>query len=89
MKETIRELFYGNIFPSERCGNNNTEIKALTKRLCEGRGKLCNSLSNEQKELLEQYDDLIGEMYSLYNEEFFVYGFSLGAKIIKESLDKE
>ena len=41
MKETIRELFYGNILPNERCGSNNTEIKKITKRLNEAREKLC------------------------------------------------
>ncbi len=87
MKETIRELFYGNIFPSERCGNSNAEIKKLSKRLSEAREKLCEGFTEEQKALLEQYDDLSCELHSIFNEEFFVDGFSLGAKIVKEAIE--
>ena len=87
MKETIRQLFYGNIFPCERCGNNNVEIKSLSRKLIESREKLRECLTEEQKSLLEQYDDMTYELHALYNEEFFVEGFSLGAKIVKEATE--
>ena len=87
MKETIRQLFYGNIFPSERCGNSNTEIKALSRKIIESRERLCENFTEEQKALLEQYDDISCELHSLFNEEFFVCGFSLGAKIVKEAIE--
>lgn len=86
MKETIRQLFYGNIFPCEMCGNT-AEIKSLSRKLIESREKLLECLTEEQKSLLEQYDDMTCELYALYNEEFFVEGFSLGAKIVKEAIE--
>ena len=87
MKETIRELFYGNIFPCEMCGNNNDEIKSLSRKIIESREKLCENFTEEQKELLERYDDISCELHSLFNEEFFVCGFSLGAKLTKEAIE--
>ena len=87
MKETIKELFYGNIYPSERCGNNNAEIKALAKKLSEKRELLCKKLTEEQKEMLEEYDEISCELHSIFNEQFFVDGFSLGARLIKEAIE--
>ena len=88
MKKTIRELFYGSIYHCEKCGIKNLEIKALTGKLSEYRESLCSELTDKQKETLEKYDDLLGEISSLFNEEFFVEGFLLGAKIIKEALEQ-
>ena len=88
MEKTIRELFYGNIYPCEKCGTKNSEIKDLTGKLSEYRESLCRELTDKQKEALEKYDDLLGEISSLFNEEFFVEGFMLGAKIIKEALEQ-
>ncbi len=87
MKETIRELYYGNIFPCERCGSNNSEIKSLAKKLGECRERLTNELTDKQKKLLEEYDNLSSELSCLYHEEFFAEGFSLGAKIVKEAIE--
>lgn len=87
MKETIRQLFYGNIFPCERCGIEKAEIKTLARKVGEKRELLCKGLTEEQKTILEQYDDLLGELHSFFNEEFFVDGFSLGAKFIKEAIE--
>ena len=87
MKETIRKLFYGNIFPSERCGNGNLEVKTLARKIGEKRELLCECLNEEQKEILEEYDELLSELHSFFNEEFFVDGFSLGAKIVKEAIE--
>ena len=87
MKETIRQLFYGNIFPSERCGNGKEEVKTLARKIGEKRELLCQGLTEEQKKILEEYDDLLAELHSFFNEEFFVDGFSLGAKFIKEAIE--
>ena len=81
MKETIKELFYGNIIPFEKSVSS-PEMKALTKSLWEQRERLTNMLNKEQLEALEKYDDLQGELSSLTNEEFFIDGFTLGAKFI-------
>lgn len=56
MEKTIRELFYGNIYPCEKCGTKNSEIKDLTGKLSEYRESLCRELTDKQKEALEKYD---------------------------------
>lgn len=87
MKETIRELFYGNIIPYEK-SISSSKIKALLNSLKEQREKLVSGLNKEQMAILEVYDNLQGELSSIFNEEFFVDGFTLGAKIVKEAIDK-
>ena len=42
---------------------------------------------NKVQELLEKYDDIFLELHAIFNEEFFVDGFSLGAKIVKEAIE--
>ena len=86
MKETIKELFYGNIIPFEK-SISSPEIKSLLKSIFEQREKLASGLNKEQMEMLEGYDNLQAELSSIFNEEFFVDGFTLGAKLIKEVLD--
>ena len=50
------------------------------------RNKLNDTLANQQKELLEKYDDVINEMHSLAEVESFTCGFSLGIRLMMESV---
>lgn len=50
------------------------------------RDKLSDTLAEEQKELLEKYDDAGNEMHSLAEEAAFQYGFSLGVRLMMESV---
>jgi predicted TIM-barrel fold metal-dependent hydrolase len=39
-------------------------------------------LTEQQKELLEKYDDRMHELYALFEREVFMHGFKMGAKIL-------
>ncbi len=50
------------------------------------RDKLSDTLAEEQKELLEKYDDAGNEIHSLAEEAAFHCGFSLGVRLMMECI---
>ena len=86
MNKTLEALWYGNIFPNEEAGKNNSEIKNLFQLIARNRDELSLSLTEKQKEILEKYDDCNNELTALYNKEAFIEGFGLGACIAFEAL---
>ena len=50
------------------------------------RDKLSDTLTEQQKETLEKYDAAINEMHSLTEQATFQYGFSLGVRLMTESV---
>ena len=95
----LDDLWYGNIQPQSQCtaeryktgnGNrrNNTEIKNLLKLLDQNRKKLCATMTPEQKELFETYDDCALELQCVIERETFAYGFRLGSNLTAEALQK-
>ena len=86
MNGTIKSIYKGNIFPTERCGASNEEIKELSKQLRTAFDSLCSHLRKNQIELLEAFEEISVRLNVLYNEEFFAEGFKLGAKLVTEAL---
>ena len=43
---------------------------------------LLSTLNNQQKELLEKFDDCYNELTDINEREIFTYAFKLGAKLI-------
>ena len=46
------------------------------------RDNLSDTLTEQQKELLEKYDEAVNEMHSLAEQAAFQYGFSLGVRLM-------
>lgn len=86
MKETIIDLFHGNIAPCERLGVGNREIAHLGELVERNHQSLLRGLTDEQKEILEKYEDCVNEMNVLLYEESFVEGYRLGARMTVEAL---
>lgn len=84
MEDVIRNLYYGNLCPSEKCSINSPQIKVLANKICKQRQEIINELTKEQKDVLEQYNNLLLELHSEYCEQFFTDGFKLGAQFIIE-----
>ena len=51
------------------------------------RDKLAGTLTDQQKEMLEKYDDVINEMYALAEQAAFQYGVSFGIRLMMECLE--
>ena len=82
----LEELWYGNINPLEDSTDGNAEVKKLLSLVGRNRDKLCESMTEQQKADLAKYDDSVNEMYGIIEQEVFVHGFRLGARIMLETL---
>ena len=82
----LEDLWYGNINPHETYLNGNCRFKHLLSLMGKSRDKLSDTLTEQQKELLEKYDDVINEMHSISEVESFSCGFSLGVRLMMKSV---
>ena len=86
MRSILEELFYGNICPNTDCRNYDEETKQLMDYIASHHDNLNETLSAQQKELLEKFDDCYSELTDINEREIFVYAFRLGARIAIEVL---
>ena len=86
MKSILEEFWYGNIDPQVDATRDNKEVKNLLALMMQNREKLCEKLNDEEKEILEKYDDCQIEMNSLIEREIFRYAVSLGMRLSIEAL---
>ena len=79
---TLEDLYYGNLFPHEKCAKLDDEVKELLKLLNRNEEKLLVTFSEEQKINFEKYKDCNREISEISERELFLNGFRLGARII-------
>ena len=82
---TLENLYNGNINPSDLDElKYNPEYSRALNRVCAARQKLTDSLSAEQRELLERYITKADELSIITDKAIFKSGFSLAIKIMTE-----
>ena len=81
MKNILGELWYGNISPQEDSRNNTPDMKQLMDYMARHHDDLLKTLSEEQRDIFERFDDCWSEYASLAEEAIFVYAFRLGAQM--------
>ena len=86
MSRLLEEFWYGNITPHEHSYQRTDEIQKLLSLIDKNRAKLCEAITDEDKVLLEKYDDCVSEMHSIINQELFIYAFRLGGRFMLETL---
>ena len=89
MKQTIEELWHGNIIPQEDSRTNSPEMKELLSYMARHHDDLLKTMTDEQKETFVKFDDCWSEYASLAEEAIFAYAFRLGMRIAIETLTKE
>ena len=82
----LEEFWYGNINPQEESKDNNRAIKELLNLMGRNRDQLQATLTSEQQEILEKYDDCVNEMYGLIETAIFAYAFRLGGRLMLATL---
>ena len=82
----LEEFWYGNINPQEQSKDNNRAIKELLNLMGRNRDRLQATMTVEQQELLEKYDDCVNEMYGLIETAIFAYAFRLGGRLMLVTL---
>ena len=88
MRSILEELFYGNICPNTDCRSQDKETKQLMGYIADHHDNLLSTLNDQQKEVLEKFDDCYNELTDINEREIFTYAFTLGAKIVFEILSK-
>ena len=86
MRSILEELFYGNICPSTDCRHRDKETKQLMGYIAAHHDNLLSTLNDQQKEILEKFDDCYNELTDINEREIFSYAFKLGARIMLEIL---
>lgn len=87
--DTLEDLYYGNLFPHEKCAKLDNEVKELLKLLNRNEEKFTATLTESQKETFEKYKDCNYEISEISEREFFIKGFQLGTRIIIEAISQE
>ena len=82
----LEDLWYGNISPVENFVEGNMDYKGLLRLVSKNREALESELSPKQLELFDKYNDSVNEMNSKSETAAFQYGFSLGVRLMVESV---
>ena len=88
MKSIIKELWRGNINPQEDSRNNSPEMKELMEYMARHHDDLLKTMTDEQKEIFEKFEDCWSEYASYTEEAIFEYAFKLGMQIAIETLSE-
>ena len=88
MKNMIKELWHGNISPQEDSRNNSPEMKELMEYMARHHDDLLKTMTDEQKEIFEKFEDCWGEYMSLTEAAIFEYAFKLGMQMTIKVLNE-
>ena len=78
----LQELWRGNITPAERFVRSGSEYRKIAGKLSDEMDRLMEAISPEVRKQLENIGNLRADMTVLANEDYFIYGFRLGARLI-------
>ena len=79
---TIQDLYYGRISPYEMSISTAPEYQKLKTLADKNENLLKETLSDEQKELLEKLTESITDISSISERDMFITGFRLGMKLM-------
>ena len=79
---TIQDLYYGRISPYEMSISTAPEYQKLKALADKNENLLKETLSDEQKELLEKLTECITDISSISERDMFIAGFKLGMKVM-------
>ena len=89
MRQTLEDLYYGNIIPHEKRITAKSELQRMIKRAAECEGKLAERLNDEEKHTLNVLMSAQQEIDSITAIENFISGFRLGVRIMIDCMDDD
>ena len=89
MRSTLEELWHGNISPETDSRTKTTEMKRLMEYMARHHDDLITTMTDEQKDIFERFDDCWSEYASLAEKSIFVYAFRLWANIAIDILSAD
>ena len=88
MRNTLEDLYYGNITPREQQIAPNSELKRAADRVTRFESQLTERLDKEGETILAKLIESQDEVESITALENFILGFRLGARIMAECMDE-
>ena len=86
---TIQDLYYGRISPYEMSISTAPEYQKLKALAAQYEDLLRETLSDEQKELLDKLIESITDISSISERDMFIAGFKLGVKLMIDVMKDE
>ena len=86
---TIQDLYYGRISPYEMGISVTPEYQKLKALANKNEDLLRETLSDEQKELLDKLTENITDISSISERDMFINGFRLGMKLMIDVMKDE
>ena len=87
MRNTLEDLYYGNITPGAQQMAPNSELKRATDRVTRFENQLTERLDKDGQAILSKLIESQHEIDSITALENFILGFRLGVKLMAESMD--
>ena len=85
--KTLKEFYFGNLIPSERCMVHGSEAARVVKELSDTEAELSRSLLPELQPVLDRFTKAQQELDSIMAETSYIDGFKTGARFMMEILD--
>lgn len=74
MKNVLEELWYGNLCLQEQGTGYTAKMKEISEKMDRARDAISENMTADQRQALEQYDDAIHAMYSIFEKDAFITG---------------
>ncbi len=87
MRNTLKDLYYGNITPNTQDMLPNSELKRAVDRVARFENQLIEQLDEAGQAVLAKLIESQQEVDSIRALENFILGFRLGARIMAECMD--
>ena len=87
MRQTLEDLYYGNITPNERQMVPDSELKKAVDRVYRYENQLMELLDEDGQTIFTKLIRSQHEIESITALENFILGFRLGARIMAECMD--
>lgn len=78
MNDILKKLYNGGVNPSARLTTVSLDYKKSSQKASEAEKALCQTFSEEQEQLFEEYQRLEGDLNHIDRTDKFAYGFRLG-----------
>ena len=88
MRNTLEDLYYGNITPGAQQIVPNSELKRATDRVARFESQLSERLDEAGQTILAKLIESKDEVESITVRENFILGFRLGVRMMAESMDE-
>ena len=85
----IEDLYYGRISPYEMSISTTPEYQKLKALADRNEDSLRESLSGEQKEMLDKLIENVTDISSISERDMFINGFRLGVKLMIDVMQDE